>query len=292
MKRPQTRLVGLAFMLVVAVSGACSSSGDDDQALTGARSGTTQAPGTTSSTTAATSTTSTPSQTTGTSPTAETTAPTSSSTLPSRTTAPPTTGCTDGQPDIPDGAGTGEVVDVDGDGRRDTAWLAGDPGGGRLLGVRTAGGGGDVTEISSASPVGLVVLVVDADEKPPAELLVSDNRTVQLWAFADCQLQPVIGPDGAPYLFDLGFRGTGTGVGCVGTGQERELVGLNITDDDGTDVKWSRTVIELDGLRATHGETVTGSFHQPDDAGAIELLHTVTCGELTIDQDGVRQPEI
>jgi hypothetical protein len=292
MKRPQTP-VGLALVLVIAVSAACSGSDDDGQALTGATSDTTtESSSATSPATGATSTTPTPPQTTATSQTVETTAPTPSSTVPPRTTTPPTTGCTDGQPDIPDGAGTGEVIDLDDDGRRDTAWLAGDPGGSRQLGVRTAGGGGDVAEISSASPVGLVVLVVDADEKPPVELLVSDNRTVQLWAFADCQLQPVIGPDGAPYLFDLGFRGTGTGVGCVGTGQERDLVGLNITEDDGTDIKWSRTVVELDGLQATHGETVTGSFQQPDDAGAIELLHTVTCGELSIDQDGIRQPEI
>lgn len=201
-------------------------------------------------------------------------------------------GCPGGGPAIPGGAGTGEITDVDGDGRRDTAWLHWSPdSGSRQLGIRTASGGGGVAEVSSASPVGLVVLAVDADQEPPVELLVSDNRAVQLWAFADCQVQQVIGPDGAPYVFDLGYIGTGTGVGCVDSRQGRELIGLNVISDDGTTVEWSRTVVELDDLQASNGETETGTFRQPGDADAIDLLHTVSCGDLTIDTDGVRQPE-
>lgn len=192
---------------------------------------------------------------------------------------------------MPSGAASGEIVDADGDGRRDTAWLAGQPDGSRQLGITTASGGGDAVEVQSASPVGLVLLAVDADRQPPVELLVSDNRTVQLWALADCTLQPVIGPDGAPYLFDLGFRGTGTGVGCRDTDGGSRLVGLNVTTDDGTTVEWSRTVIELDGLEASHGPTDTGTFRRPGDDRAIDLLHTVSCGDLTITENGIRQPE-
>jgi hypothetical protein len=157
--------------------------------------------------------------------------------------------------------------------------------------VRTAAGGGNVVDIESASPVGLTVLFADADGKPPVEALVSDNRTVQLWAFDDCKLQEVIGSDDKPYLFDLGFRGNGTGVGCVKVQGHRELVGLNITSNNGTDVKWTRTVIDLDGLHARNGHRDSGTFHRPQDNDAIELLSTVSCGNLTIAKDGLQEPE-
>jgi hypothetical protein len=94
------------------------------------------------------------------------------------------TGCGGPAPEMTRPANQGEIVDVDGDGRRDTAWLATPAAGGRELGVLTAAGGGAKVPIESASPVELVLLVVDADDEPPVELLVSDNRTVQLWAFS------------------------------------------------------------------------------------------------------------
>jgi hypothetical protein len=188
--------------------------------------------------------------------------------------------------------GSGPIVDVDGDGRADTGWLAGQAGGSRQLGVATAAGGGDAVTIDSASPNVLTLLAVDADEQPPVELFVSDGRTVELWAFADCRLAQVTDPQGEPYLFDLGFRGTGTGVGCRDTGDGRQLVGLNITDDDGTVVDWSRTVIERDGLQASNGPTDEGRFRRPADDDAIELLHTVSCGDMTIDEDGIQQPQL
>jgi hypothetical protein len=202
-------------------------------------------------------------------------------------------GCADAGPDEPDddSAGVGEIVDVDGDGIADTAWLTGDANGTRELGVATAAGGGDVATIRSASPSPLTVLAADADGAAPVELFVSDSRTVQLWAFADCALRPVTDGEGEPYLFDLGLAGTGTGAGCVDAGGGRELVGLNITDDDGATVEWSRTVVEREGLTASNGETETGELHQPEDADAIELLHTVSCGDMTIDEDGITQPE-
>jgi len=59
-------------------------------------------------------------------------------------------------------ADQGEVVDIDGDGHPDTAWLASPGNGGRELGVVTAAGGGDKVAIDSASPVELSLLVVDA----------------------------------------------------------------------------------------------------------------------------------
>lgn len=210
------------------------------------------------------------------------------------TTAPAGEGCTGGGVEEPtgEGVGAGDIVDVDGDGRNDRAWLAAHPDGSRELGVATAAGGGDVAPMESASPNVLTLLAVDADEEPPVELFVSDGRTVELWAFADCALAPVTDPDGAPYLFDLGFRGTGTGVGCRDADGGRELVGLNVVDDDGTVVDWTRTVIERDELIASNGVTDEGRFERPADEGAIELLHTVSCGDVTIASDGIQQPPL
>jgi hypothetical protein len=192
----------------------------------------------------------------------------------------------------PAGANTGEVADLDGDGRRDTVWMAATAEGGRTLGVTTAAGGGSAVDIESASPQALRVLVVDADERPPTELFVSDGRGVLLYAFADCAVAPVTNPEGRTYAFDLGLRGTGTGVGCVEAGGGRRLVGLNVTSDDGTTVAWSRTVIELDGLSASNGATDRGTFTHGPDGAAIELLHGVSCGDLTMAADGIQQPEL
>jgi hypothetical protein len=266
----RTSSLVMAVVLLL-VAGAC---GDDDDTSTG--TSTTRRTGSSTST----SSTSSTSETTGGSTTS---APASAS----------GEGCPGGGPQVPEGAGVGSgpIVDVDGDGRRDTGWLAGHPDGSRELGVATAAGGGDVVPIDSASPVALTLLAIDADEEPPVELFVSDGRTVELWAFADCRLAPVTNPEDEPYLFDLGFMGTGTGVGCRDVPGGRELVGLNITDDNGTRVDWTRTVIERDGLAARNGPTDEGRFERPGDDAAIELLHTVSCDDVTIDRDGIRQPE-
>ena len=200
-------------------------------------------------------------------------------------------GCAGGAPQVPAGAAEGEVADVDGDGRADRAYVATGAEATRLVGIVTAAGGGAQVEVESASPQPLTVLVVDADEVPPAELFVSDGRTVRLWAFADCAIAPVANPEGAQYEFDLGFRGTGTGIGCRDADGGRQLVGLNVTEDDGTTVTWTRTVIERDGVAASNGATDEGTFTHGEDDAAIELLHTVSCGGLTIDADGIRQPQ-
>lgn len=91
--------------------------------------------------------------------------------------------------------------------------------------------------------------------------------------------------------------GYGTGVGCAdadadadGDGR-RDLLGLNVTGSSDTTVDWSRTIIERDGLQASNGATDTGTYQRPADDAQIELLYTVSCGDLTIDDDGIRQPQ-
>jgi hypothetical protein len=57
-------------------------------------------------------------------------------------------------------------------------------------------------------------------------------------------------------------------------------------------VDWTRTVIERDGLTARNGQTDEGRFERPSDDAAIDLLHTVSCDDVTINRDGIRQPEL
>jgi hypothetical protein len=116
---------------------------------------------------------------------------------------------------------------------------------------------------------------------------------VQLWAFSDCKLQQVKDGKGEPYLFDLGFRGNGTGVGCIdanGDGK-RDLVGLNTLERSDTSVKWKRTIIERVGLRAANGASDEGTYKLPQDQAKADLLNTVSCGNLDIRRDAIRQPE-
>jgi hypothetical protein len=191
---------------------------------------------------------------------ATTTLPTgSSSTLPtgssSETTSPETvrSGCTAGPGRPPAGAKTRSVEDVDGDGRRDTAWMtAPAPATGvTTFGISTAAGGGASIPYQSASPVRRSALVVNADKREPVEIVLSDGRVASLYAFSGCAIKEVLNPQGQDYKFDLGFGGHGTGVGCVSTKAGRRLVGLNAKLNGArTTVGWTRTIIELRGLTA------------------------------------------
>lgn len=203
--------------------------------------------------------------------------------------APPSSGpgCESGDDTIPDGAATGEIVDVDGDGEPDTVWML-DRDGRTTIGISTAAGGGSRIDHESASPIPRRVLVVDADEKPPVELIVSDGRGAALHAFVDWEIQPVLNPEGEPYEFDLqNPRGDGTGIGGVETDDGRRLVGLQAGERGEFTVKWSRTIIELDGLTAANGRTETGTYDLPDQQEEADLLDEITCGDLTMTDDGV-----
>jgi hypothetical protein len=215
-------------------------------------------------------------------------APATSSTT---TSSAPPPGCPPVEGETPPGSPTKQIVDVDGDGRRDIAYFRG--GAERLVfGIRTASGGFAEVPFTSASPVARRVLVVDADERPPAEIILSDGRSASLFAFVDCAIQPVLDPEGELYVFDSGFAGTGTGVGCIDVDEDgrRELVGLNETTSDDAGVTWTRTVVELDGLNARNGATDQGTFRRPEDQASIDLLHRITCGDLTIDNDALVLP--
>jgi hypothetical protein len=254
--RGHTRRVRRVLLIVVLVGvvllSACSSDDDDN-------SSSTSSPSTTSSATS--------------------TAPTTTA-----TSAPPvttTTACTTGDHTIPTGAVTRPTIDVDGDGQPDVAWIV-TGNGTTTFGIATSAGGGATVPFDSASPVMRSALVVDADGKPPAEILLDDGRSVQLYAFDACRIVPITNPQGQPYVFSLGFTEVGTGVGCA----DRHLVGLD-AKINGSTVDWSRTVIDLDGTHAENGAITTGTYQSPADDAAIATLHTVTCGDATIANSGV-----
>jgi hypothetical protein len=201
-------------------------------------------------------------------------------------------GCRTGPSTVPAGAVTKTVIDVDGDGRPDTAWIARGADGRTTIGVVTAAGGGAVRPFESASPVTRSILVADADDGGPVEVFASDGRSVQLWAFTGCDLVDVRDAQGAPYVFSLGFSGIGTGVGCVAIDGRKRLVGLDVTSDRGDTVEWSRTIVELQGATARNGATSSGTFTRPADDHTIDLLHQVTCGQLTMAADGLTAPQL
>lgn len=89
-------------------------------------------------------------------------------------------------------------------------------------------------------------VVEDPDGKGTVTALASDGRTVQLLVAGNCGLFPVTNAQGGHYEFDLGFRGTETGVGCsqVAGATGRSLVGLNVyVDNAGQPQEVQRTQI-------------------------------------------------
>lgn len=278
-RRPHRRPVRLlaAVGLLAVLAAGCSSDGSDDGAA--ATTATTAATGST----APEPTTSAPATTGG----SATTAGEATS-----TTSAPAAGCTTPGSGAPAGAVSKQVDDLDGDGRPDVVWIADAQGDGQVsVGVTTAAGGSTAVAFDSASPVRRSVLVADADEQGPVELFFDDGRSVGLHAFVDCTIVPVEDQEGAPYTFSLGFTDHGTGVGCIDTPDGRRLAGLDRGEQVGSTVPWTSTVVDLDGTVATNGAEAEGSYTVPADDAEIALLSTVTCGDRTVDADGVSLPQ-
>jgi hypothetical protein len=220
--------------------------------------------------------------------------PGTTTTTQTTTAAPPATSSTAGCPasgdGVPAGADEAPTVDVDGDGRPDTEWIAQRPGsdGGVTFGVTTASGGTASAVIRSASPVARSVLVADVTGQGEVIALASDGRQVQLYAVHDCGLVPVQDDQGQQYAFDLGFTGFGTGVGCAdadGDGRT-DLLGLLLQPPgaENTEAAVQQTIVVLDGTVARNGATVAAPA---GDEARQDAAQSVTCGDLTLDADGV-----
>ncbi|PJE19989.1 MAG: hypothetical protein CK431_29435 [Mycobacterium sp.] len=201
-------------------------------------------------------------------------------------------GCPPGGTPVPPGAATRQIGDVDGDGLPDTLWVGKwqSPGGAmtRAVGIATASGADSDVPVVSASPIPLRALAIEVQDGH--QVIASVGRSAPLYAFADCRLQTVVDSHyGRPFVFDLeNLAGSGTGVGCSEIGGGRNLVALQALGSGG---QWTvrRTEIELNGLRATTGTSDTLTATSAQDP-AVTTAQTISCGERTIDQDGVQEP--
>ncbi|HEV7725855.1 MAG TPA: hypothetical protein VGO74_02900 [Modestobacter sp.] len=192
-------------------------------------------------------------------------------------------GCPASGTGVPSGTNSAPTVDVDGDGRPDTVWIAQQPGadGGVDFGVTTASGSTSSATLTSAGPVDRSVLVADVTGDGEPVALASDGRQVLLYTVSACTVVPVRDDAGRQYSFDLGSTGFGTGVGCADVDGDgtRDLVGLLA---DGPSI--THTIVELAGPTAANGTSVTISDAGP---GLLEEARQVTCGDLTLAADGV-----
>lgn len=203
-------------------------------------------------------------------------------------------GCPPGGTSPPPGSVQRQIGDVDGDGLPDALWIGkiatANGSSTRVVGISTASGANSDVEVSSASPIPMRALAIDAQNNGEHQVIVSDGRSAHLYAFTNCRLQTVVDSHyGRPFIFDLeNLAGNGTGVGCSDLGDGRHLVGLQALPDGG---QWTvrRTEIDLNGIRASIGRSDTLTATSADDP-AVTSAQTISCGNLTIDQDGVQEP--
>ena len=203
-------------------------------------------------------------------------------------------GCPAGGTPPPVGAAQRQVANLDGGDGPSTLWVGqfrdGDGHSNRVVGVSTASGANSDVQISSASPMPLTALAIDAQDNGGNQIIVSDGRSARLYTFAACRLQAVVDREGAPFVFDLqNLRDHGTGVGCSDLGNGRRLVGLQALQTNTGPWTVRRTEIDLNGTVATIGpsDTVTATSAQDP---AVTSAQTISCGDHTIGQDGVQQP--
>lgn len=202
-------------------------------------------------------------------------------------------GCAPGGTPPPFGTVQRQVEDLDGDGLPDALWIGivrgSDGATNRLVGVSTASGAHTDVQVVSASPIPLTALAIDAENNGQHQIIVSDHRGAYPYVFAGCEIRTVVDDQGARFVFDLeNRRDRGTGVGCSDLGDGRRLVGLQaLPDGDQWTVR--RTAVDLNGTLATIGrsDTVTAASAQDP---VVTSAQTISCGDVTIDQDGVQQP--
>jgi len=211
---------------------------------------------------------------------------------PTFTSTPTAAGCSPGGGGVPAGAGVRKVVDVDGDGRPDRAWLSVDHGGDRRFGITTASGATFSIAIDDAAPIpaSAIVQLVGPAHVPIA--LVDLTRDAHLYSLAGCAVRPVLNAQGDPYMFDRGYGDQGTGAGCTAVHGVLRLAGLDaVRNPDGTyDV--SRTFIDLDaGARhATNEGRVVVARGAKADAPVVVTASEVSCGDLVAGRDGPAEP--
>jgi hypothetical protein len=197
----------------------------------------------------------------------------------------PSAGCAPNGDAAPAGADVVTVIDVDGDGRPDKAWLS--AGAGRAFGITTASGATFSTPIDSASPIPASAIVnrVQSDAVPIA--LVDLGREALVYSLAGCAVTPVANAQGQPYTFDRGFAGAGTGVGCTADGGSLRLAGLDAVADADQKYTVTRTFVDLDadGRHATNGSPEQVATGAAADDPVVTTAQAVSCGDLVAGSD-------
>jgi hypothetical protein len=174
--------------------------------------------------------------------------------------------------------------DLDGDGQADTLYVGYAPGsaGERLFVLVTASGiRSQWTESNAGGAEPSILGIADANEDGQVEVFAAPGRHIYVLTVIDSKLRPYLNADGDPYAFSTGFEETGTGMGCIdadGDGR-RDLVGLNLVTHQGDSVRWTRTIVRLDGDQARNGPADSGTYRSPSDDRAITLLTDFTCGD-------------
>jgi len=116
---------------------------------------------------------------------------------------------------------------------------------------------------------------------------------VLLFSAADCDLAATQNLAGAPYTFDKGFTGQGTGVGCTEVDGALRLAGLNATSADGSSFTVERTFVDLDdgALAASNGEASTVADGAGPDDPVVVTAQETSCGDLVVGEDGPVEPQ-
>jgi hypothetical protein len=155
-----------------------------------------------------------------------------------------------------------------------------------VVGITTVLGYGQAT-VEDPSPLPLRALLIDAQQNGDHQIIVSAGRDAHLYTVSGCTITTVVDQQGVPFLFDLGHRrGTGDGIGCSDLGDGRRLVGL-LQIAGGGRLTVRRNEIDLNVAAVTLGrsDTVTATS---DRDPAWTTAATISCGDRTIDQDGVQ----
>jgi hypothetical protein len=160
-----------------------------------------------------------------------------------------------------------------------------------IVGIATAQGYGEA-EIRSPSPLQRSALLIDAQQDGNHQIIVDTGREAILYTVSGCAITPVVDEQGASFRFDLGHRmGKGDGLGCSDLGDGRHLIGLlQLRDEqDKALLAVRRTEIDLDGATATigHSDAVIATS---DRDSAWTTAGIISCGDLTMQRDGVQAP--
>jgi hypothetical protein len=192
--------------------------------------------------------------------------------------------CREGGP--PPKAASKDVSDVYG--QPATLWISD-----TVVGLTTPQGYSSA-KIESASPLQRTAMLVDAQQDGNHQIIVDTGREAILYVMSGCRIYPAVEQTGQEFRFDVDHRrALGDGIGCSDLGDGRHLVQLlqlrNDQDQLVMPLTVRRTEIDLNGAWATVSRTDTVTATSEQDP-AWTTAAGISCGDLTMDRDGVTAP--